>query len=112
MSNTSPPQPTASESSGTLVVDEVALQVIRMLREGLGNGQTQNPNSNTILEKVVLSVKLDGENYSLWSQLMEVEIDIRGLTGHITDETVAPAVNDATFLRWKQEDLRVFSWVL
>ena len=43
---------------------------------------------------------------------MRVEIGIRGRTGHITSGTPVPAVNNPDFLRWEQEDLWVFSWIL
>ena len=32
-------------------------------------------------------------------------------TGHLTGGTLAPAATDPEFLRWEQEDLRVFSWI-
>ena len=57
-------------------------------------------------------MRLNGENYPLWSRLIEVEIEMRGCEGHITGKTAQPDATDPSFLRWKQEDLRVFSWIL
>jgi len=43
---------------------------------------------------------------------MEVELDARDCRGHITDETTEPPVTDPNLLRWRQEDVRVLSWIL
>ena len=78
-------------------LNEMALQIARMLKSGISGMQNQNQSS----EKIVLNVRLNGENYLLWSRLMEVEIGIRGCEGHITGETVEPTTTDSNFLRWK-----------
>ena len=106
--NNSPPPPAKGENTPEgPVLDEITLQIAQMLKKGMN---MQNPNLNS--EKIILSVKLNGENYSLWARLMRVEIGIRGRTQHITGETRAPASNDPEFFRWEQEDLQVFSWIL
>ena len=89
-------------------LNEMALQIARILKNGSSGVQNQNQSS----EKIALTVRLNGENYPLWSQLMEVELEMRGSDGHITGETAQSVATDPTFLRWKQEDLQVFSWVL
>ena len=87
---------------------EMALQIVRILKNDGSSGQNQNQ----VSKKISLTVKLNGENYPLWSRLMEVEIDVRGCGEHISGETAEPAVTDPDFLRWRQEDIRVLSWIL
>ena len=89
-------------------LNEMGLQIARILKNGSSSGQNQNQ----VSEKISLNVRLNGENYPLWSRLMEVEIDVRGCGGHITGGTLEPAATDPNFFRWRQEDLRVFSWIL
>ena len=90
-------------------LSELALMQIARIMKSSGSG---GQNQNSIPEKISITVKLNGENYPLWSRLMEVEIDIRGCSGHITGQAAEPAATDPDYLRWRQEDLRVFSWIL
>ena len=99
---------TSPESSENPISDELTLHIARMLKSGINNLQTANPNP----DRVMLSIKMNGKNYPLWARLMRVEIGVQGRTGHITGGTSALAANDHDFLRWEQEDLRVFSWIL
>ena len=92
-------------SSEGPIPDELTLQIARILKNGINNIQATNSNQ----DRVILSIKLNGENYPLWARLMRVKIGIRGRTGHITGGTPAPASDDPKFLKWEQEDLGVFS---
>ena len=88
--------------------EELTRQIQQMLRTKISN--IQQPSRSP--EKITLNMKLNGENYLLWARLMRVEIWVKGRTDHITGETRASAATDLEFLRWEQEDLRVFSWIL
>ena len=44
-----------------------------------------------------ISIKLDGTNYTLWSQVMEMYIAGKDKLGYITGDTPQPAFEDSAF---------------
>lgn len=59
-----------------------------------------------------ISVKLDGTNYRVLSQIMEMHIVGRRKKGYITGRKVAPAENDPSYDEWEAEDTLVKSWLI
>ena len=66
---------------------------------------TKKPSTVTIHETSfpTISIKLDGANYHIWSQIMEM---------HIAGRKVAPVENDSSYDEWKAEDALVKSWLI
>lgn len=50
-----------------------------------------------------ISVKLDGTNYSIWSQVVKVYVKGRGKTRHITGDPPLPLPCDMTYQKWSIE---------
>ena len=66
---------------------------------------TKKPSTVTIHETSfpTISIKLDGANYHIWSQIMEM---------HIAGRKVAPVENDSSYDEWKAEDALDNSWLI
>ena len=58
------------------------------------------------------SIKLDGANYRVWSQIMEMHIASKRKKGYITARKAAPAENDPSYDEWEAEDVLVKSWLI
>ena len=56
-----------------------------------------------------ISIKLDGANYRVWSQIMKMSIVGRRKKGYITIRKVAPAENNPRYDEWEAEDAMVNS---
>ena len=59
-----------------------------------------------------ISIKLDGANYRVWSQIMDMHIANRRKKGYITGRKVAPAENNPNYDEWEAEDVLVKSWLI
>ena len=65
--------------------------------------------AETPLHPNTIPIKLDGKNYSLWSQSVRMYIKGREKLKHITES--APATNDPTYKRWDIDDTVVKGWI-
>ena len=61
---------------------------------------------------LTISIKLDGANYRVWSQIMEMHIVGRRKKGYIIGRKVALAENDPSYDEWEAEDALVKSWLI
>ena len=59
-----------------------------------------------------ISIKLDGPNYRVWSQIMEMHVTGRRKKGYITRRKVAPTENDPSYDEWEAKDALVKSWLI
>ena len=59
-----------------------------------------------------IGIKLDGKNYALWSQVMEMYIAGKDKLGYITGDTPQPAFEDPTFRKWRTENAVVKGWLI
>lgn len=59
-----------------------------------------------------ISVKLDGTNYRVWAQIMEMYIAGKKKKGYLTGRKVVPKEDDPSFEEWDSEDKTVKSWLI
>ena len=59
-----------------------------------------------------ISIKLDGANYLVWSQIMEMHIVGRRKKGYIIGRKAAPTENDPSYDEWEAKDALVKSWLI
>ena len=59
-----------------------------------------------------ISIKLDGANYRVWSQTMDMHIDGRRKKGYITERKAAPTENYPSYDEWETEDALVKSCLI
>ena len=57
-------------------------------------------------------IKLDGTNYRVWSQILEMHIAGRKKKGYITRRNVAPVEDDSNYDEWDAEGALVQSWLI
>jgi hypothetical protein len=60
-----------------------------------------NPTQNSDLLVAIPGIKLNGHNYELWSQIMEMFISNKDKLGLITNEIRQPALTNPTYNKWR-----------
>uniref|UniRef100_A0A2N9EJH9 Retrotransposon Copia-like N-terminal domain-containing protein n=1 Tax=Fagus sylvatica TaxID=28930 RepID=A0A2N9EJH9_FAGSY len=58
------------------------------------------------------SNKLDGTNYSAWSQFVQLYVTRKGKLGYLIGEKIKPAISDPSFSTWVEENAMLMSWLL
>ena len=96
-----------NQNKSSTITDELTLQIVNMLRNGLGIQQTQ---SN--LDNLSIGFKLNGDNYPLWATLKKKAICGKGKKSHLTGIPPAPEENEPTYEKWEHADQTVFSWII
>ncbi|KAI5329049.1 hypothetical protein L3X38_028446 [Prunus dulcis] len=83
------------------------------------NQTTLNPNQTTIPTKITyeasaaqICIKLDGTNYALWSQVVELYISGKDKLGYINGDLPQPPSTAPTFPRWRTENSIVKGWLI
>ena len=61
---------------------------------------------------VPISVKLDGSNYGLWSQVVEMYISGKDRLGYINGDYPQPPETDPSFRKWRTENAMVKGWLI
>ena len=59
-----------------------------------------------------MGIKLDGQNYALWSQVMEMYIAEKDKLGYILGDIPQPELTDLTFQKWRTENVVVKCWLI
>ena len=61
---------------------------------------------------ILYSVKLNGVNYSLWSQVVETFVAGRGKLGYVMGKILEPSTNDASYGKCSMENAIVKGWLI
>ncbi|KAF5464122.1 hypothetical protein F2P56_014227 [Juglans regia] len=61
---------------------------------------------------IPISIKLDGSNYGLWSQVVEMYISRKDKLGYINGDYPPPPENDSSFRKWRTENAMVKGWLI
>ena len=80
------------EKSSTAILDDLTIKMQQALT------QTQiSTNSSSDNFGMQMGIKLDGQNYALWSQVMEMYIAEKDKLGYILGDIPQPEPTDPTF---------------
>lgn len=84
-------------------------QLIAMQQNPTRPPPSSHVTSDTTLHPNLIPIKLDGKNYSLWSQSIRMCLKAREKLNHITDPPPNPT--SPLFNRWDVEDTVVKGWI-
>jgi hypothetical protein len=99
MANPEPPQSTHILTELTTKMDEVLTKA---------STQTQITDTSTAL----IGIKLDGTNYALWSQVVEMYIFGKDKLGYINGDVHQPPPTDPSFRKWRMDNAIVKGWLI
>ncbi|RVX23920.1 hypothetical protein CK203_000406 [Vitis vinifera] len=82
------------------------------MTEVLTKNQTQTHLPTYDTSAAQIGIKLDGTNYVLWSQVVEMYISGKDKLGYINGDFLQPEPTDPTFRRWRTENAIVKGWLI
>ena len=71
------------------------------MTQAITQNQTQTPVVMHDITATQIGIKLDGTNYVLWSQIIEMFILEKDKLGYINGDLPQPEPNDPSFRRWR-----------
>ncbi|KAG6742011.1 hypothetical protein POTOM_055293 [Populus tomentosa] len=89
------------------ILEDLTTRMTQALRQSLN----QTP-AVTYDTAAPIAIKLNGTNYALWSQIVEMYISGKDKLGYINGDLPKPELNDPTFRRWRTENSIVKGWLI
>ncbi|KAG6768521.1 hypothetical protein POTOM_027442 [Populus tomentosa] len=89
------------------ILEDLTTRMTQALRQSLN----QTP-AVTYDTAAPIAIKLNGTNYALWSQIVEMYISGKDKLGYINGDLPQPELNDPTFRRWRTENSIVKGWLI
>ena len=74
--------------------------------------KVQPPTLTTEPSTALIGIKLDGTNYALWSQVVEMYISGKDKLGYINGDIPQPPSTDPTFRKWRTDNAIVKGWLI
>ena len=81
------------------------------MTEVLSRAQASSPLHLTD-SPIVLGIELDGSNYALWSQVVEMYISSKDKLGYINEDLPQPLEIDQLFQKWQTKNAIVKGWLI
>lgn len=93
-------------------IESLATKMTQVLTQNQTQNQTQIPITTNEHSAAQIGIKLDGTNYALWSQVVEMYISGKDKLGYINGDIPQPGPADPTFRRWRTENAIVKGWLI
>ncbi|KAL4596177.1 hypothetical protein ACB092_12G145500 [Castanea dentata] len=90
------------------ILEDLTARMIEVLTKN--QNQTHLPTYDASIAQI--GIKLDGTNYALWSQVVEMYISGKDKLGYINGDFMQPEPTDLTFRRWRTENAIVKGWLI
>ncbi|KAL6337829.1 hypothetical protein AAG906_002294 [Vitis piasezkii] len=98
--------------TGGSSTDSILEDLMARMIEVLTKNQTQTHLPTYDTSSAQIGIKLDGTNYALWSQVVEMYISGKDKLGYINGDFLQPEPTDSTFRRWRTENAIVKGWLI
>lgn len=82
------------------------------MSQTLKQTQTQNQTTTPEVSAAPIGIKLDGSNYALWSQVLEMYISGKDKLGYINGDITQPPTTEPTWRKWRTENSVVKGWLI
>ncbi|KAG5563641.1 hypothetical protein RHGRI_006177 [Rhododendron griersonianum] len=105
-------QPSDVVEHGGNSTDSILEGLTTRMAEVLTKNQTQIHTPSYESSAAPISIKLDGTNYALWSQVLEMYISGKDKLGYINGDIQQPQSTDPTFRKWRTENAVVKGWLI
>lgn len=90
---------------------EFATQMAELMKTQASTSTT-TPTITYETSSAQIGIKLDGSNYALWSQVIEMYVAGKDKLGYLIGELPAPSQTPSTFNRWRTENAIVKGWLI
>ena len=96
--------------TGASQSDSTFAEFTTKLTEALSKIQT--PTLSTEPPAAPIGIKLNGTNYALWSQVVEMYISGKDTLGYINGDFPQPLLTDPSFRKWRTDNAIVKGWLI
>ena len=104
MANTDP------HSGKSSISPSVLPELTARMTKALSKAPTSIPITDSAIAPI--GIKLDGTNYALWSQVVEMYVAGKDKLNYINDDLPQPSTIDPFFRRWRTENATVKGWLI
>ena len=91
-------------------IDSIITTLTSQMTEALSKVQVST--STTEYSIALINIKLDGSNYALWSQVVEMYISGKDKMGYINGDCPPPPRADPSFRKWRTTNAIVKGWLI
>jgi hypothetical protein len=95
-----------NDSHSMAIITELTTKMTEVLNK------TPAPTQTTESVAAPIGIKLDGNNYALWSQVVEMYISGKDKLGFINDDITQPPQIDPSFRKWRTDNAIVKGWLI
>ncbi|XP_058739097.1 uncharacterized protein LOC131611000 [Vicia villosa] len=97
----------SDEATSSAILAELTTKMTEALNRA--SAPSQNSSDHAVAP---IGIKLDGNNYPLWSQVVEMHISGKDKLGYINGDLPQPPQTDPTFRRWRTDNAIVKGWII
>ncbi|MCI04263.1 hypothetical protein A2U01_0025309, partial [Trifolium medium] len=90
-------------------MEDLTSRMTQVLTQNQTQTHTTNNDSSAAAQ---IGIKLDGSNYPLWSQIVEMYISGKDKLGYINGDLPQPLSTDPGFRKWRTENAIVKGWLI
>lgn len=98
------------DTSSSSILAELTAKMTEVLNRAAAPSQVNVNSDHTVVAPI--GIKLDGSNYPLWSQVVEMYISGKDKLGYINGDLPQPPQTDPTFRRWRTDNAIVKGWLI
>ena len=103
--------PHSGEHSGeSSILPSVLSELTARMTEALSKALTSILATDSTITPI--GIKLDGTNYAIWSQVVEMYVASKDKLGYINGDLPQPSTTDPSFCRWRTENATVKGWLI
>lgn len=96
------------QQSTAALLEDLTTRMTQVLTQN----QIQTPAATSDPTATQIGIKLDGKNYALWSQVVEMYISGKDKLGYINGDLPQPEPHDPMFRKWRTENSVVKGWLI
>lgn len=97
----------SDEATSSSILAELTTKMTEVLNRA--SAPSQIGSDHTVAP---IGIKLDGSNYPLWSQVVEMYISGKDKLGYINGDLLQPPQTDPTSRRWQTDNAIVKGWII
>lgn len=97
----------SDEATSSSILAELTTKMTEVLNRA--SAPSQIGSDHTVAP---IGIKLDGSNYPLWSQVVEMYISGKDKLGYINGDLLQPPQTDPTSRRWRTDNAIVKGWII
>ncbi|KAK0592717.1 hypothetical protein LWI29_024180 [Acer saccharum] len=102
--------PISDEPQTTSILTELTNRMAEVLTKA--STPTPTPTLTFDTSAALIGTKLDGTNYALWSQVVEMYISGKDKLGYINGDFPQPLQTDPSFKKWRTDNAIVKGWLI